>query len=151
MKFLPELKAQFRATAKMLTTVMEKCPDELWHEKFGQFCFYEECFHALCYLDLLTQEWKPFSEERFGNPKRAYVDKSWWYKESLICWTETSAGINDHVLSEESFLAMIEEYADFVPEKEVMRALEVLRHTQHHVGKLAAYLELKGIEVKNWE
>jgi hypothetical protein len=147
--FLPEIRSQLRAATNMLKTLIDQCPDELWEAQVGEFRFFEECFHVACFLDLLTQEWEPFTPLRFG--KHEIPDKINWTKANLKEWIETSIGISEGILNAESFQAMKTAYPEFSEVEEVTRALEIMRHTQHHVGRLTEFLESKGIIFKNWE
>ena len=149
--FLEQLRNEFTATALMLQKIIDKCPENLWREKFGEFFFHEECFHCLAYLDVVTSQWKPFQEARFGNPRHRIVDKIYWTKINMIDYVNTTIKMNESAFTEKTFNTMKKECPDFKPAKEIQGALQVLRHAQHHIGKLTAHLESKGVKVQNWE
>jgi hypothetical protein len=149
--FLDQLRNEFTATAFMLQKVIKECPDTLWKEKFGEFFFHEECFHCLVYLDVVTSSWKPFQEERFGNPRHRIVDKIYWTKKNLIDYLNTTIRMNEAAFTEKAFKTMKKECPDFKPEKEIQGALQVLRHAQHHIGKLTAYLNTKEVKFQDWK
>jgi len=152
-----ELKHQHHSTLAMLTSVIEGCPDEIWHVEFAGVSFWREAYHALFWMhSFLGLKDKSFHPHPFGvdiDPRlftppnntcgRAealqYAAQTWAYIDEVFdAMTLDELGGPDHY-DETDFRSVYH------------RLMYGLRHVQHHVGKLTAYLNLEGIQLNHWK
>jgi hypothetical protein len=152
-----ELKHQHHSTLAMLRSVLEACSDELWITEYAGVPFWREAYHALFWMhNYLGLRDKRFSPQPFG------VDIDPWVVRPANQTCERAEALNYaaqiRAYIEDVFGAMtVDELqaADGYDETDFgivyQRLMYGLRHVQHHVGKLTAYLNLEGIELQHWK
>jgi hypothetical protein len=152
-----ELKQQYHSTLEMIQSLLEGCPDEIWDKEYAGVPFWREAYHALFWVhNFLGPKGKRFHPHPFGediDPRlftppnntcergealqyaaqtRAYVDEVF-----DILTLDALSGVDD--FDESSFRTVYH------------RLMYGLRHGQHHIGKLTAYLNLEGIRLDHWK
>jgi hypothetical protein len=152
-----ELQRQYHSTLVMLHSVLEACPDELWIKEYGGTAFWREAYHALFWMhNFLGLRDKRFAPQPFG------VDiDPWVIRPAQNTCTRTRAlryAAQTGAYIDEVFDAMtLDELdaADAYDETDFRsvyhRLMYGLRHVQHHVGKLTAYLNLEGVQLNHWK
>lgn len=68
---------QFEATLSTLRDCIEKCPDEHWETRVGNFPFWHVAYHALYYGDFyLTKDSESFEPRPFHHENYQYFDRT---------------------------------------------------------------------------
>ena len=154
---LAELYHQYHSTLDMLHSVLRECPDELWSKEFAGVHFWREAYHALFWMhNFLGTKDKRFSFQPFGVdidpwqviPPNNTCDRA----EALQYGALTRAYIDevfDALTLDELDAADSYDETDF--RSVFHRLMYGLRHVQHHVGKLTAFLNLEGIQLNHWK
>jgi hypothetical protein len=151
-----ELKHQHHSTLAMLQSAIEGCPDELWNKEYAGVAFWREAYHALFWMhNFLGRRDKAFQFQPFGvdidprlfTPPNNVCDRA----KALHYAAQTRAYIDeafDELTLEE--LDAADAYDETAFRSVYHRLMYGLRHVQHHVGKLTAYLNLEGIQLNHW-
>jgi hypothetical protein len=154
---LAELVHQYHSTLAMLHNVLEACPDQLWIKPYAGVHFWHEAYHALFWThNFLGTKDKRFSFQPFGVdidpwqviPPNNTCDRA----EALQYAAQTRAYIDevfDALTLDELDAADSYDETDF--RSVFHRLMYGLRHVQHHVGKLTAFLNLEGIQLNHWK
>ena len=152
-----ELKRQHTSTLAMLTSVIEGCPEGVWGKDFAGVPFWREAYHALFWMHNFvglkdkTFRFHPFGvdiDPRLFTPPNNICGP----KEALEYAAQTGAYI-DKVFAAMTLdeLGGPDHYDETDFRSVYHRLMYGLRHVQHHVGKLTAYLNLKGIQLHHWK
>jgi hypothetical protein len=152
-----ELRQQYLNTLAMLRSVLERCPDEVWNKEYAGVPFWREAYHAIFWTHtFLGPKGKAFHPHPFGKD----IDPRLFTPPNNTC--ERAEALNYLAQTESSVdevfgaLTCTElDAADAYDETDFRsvyhRLLYGLRHAQHHVGKLTAYLNLEGIRLDHWK
>ena len=152
-----ELKDQHTSTLAMLTCVIEGCPEDVWGKEFAGVPFWREAYHTLFWMhNFVGPKDKAFHFHPFG----ADIDPRLFTPPNNTCERvqalEYAAQTRTHI--DEVFDSMtLDELSgtDHYDETDFRsvyhRLMYGMRHVQHHVGKLTAYLNLEGAWLNNWE
>lgn len=141
--FIEVVRAQYNAALDMLEDLIDRCSNEVWEEQFNGSEFGRECDHCLYWLELLTDRWKPFDNDR--ECLREYPTRI-----DIKYYLTTTRGINNGYLKGSLQELAALDYNGSV-EEAMKRLIETLRHAQHHIGKLTGYLQTKKFRVERWE
>jgi hypothetical protein len=153
---LAELKHQHHSTLAMLQSVLEGCSEETWNKEFAGVPFWREAYHALFWMhNFLGLKDKRFHRQPFGVDIEPWVaipaSNTCARGEALQYAAQTRAYV-DEVFDALTLDALSE--ADNYDETDFRtvyhRLMYGLRHVQHHVGKLTAYLNLEGVQLDHW-
>jgi hypothetical protein len=145
-----ELKHQHHSTLAMLQSAIEGCPEELWNHEYAGVAFWREAYHALFWMhNFLGPRDKRFAPQPWViRPAKDSCSRA----EALQYAAQTRAYI-DEVFDAMTLGEL--EAADTYDETDFRsvchRLMYGLRHVQHHVGKLTAYVNLEGIQLHHWK
>ena len=151
-----ELKHQHTGTLAMLTIVLESCPEDVWSRAFAGVPFWREAYHALFWMhNFVGPKDKAFHFHPFGKdidpwvikPSRDTCERA----EALEYAAQTGAYI-DEVFGALTLdeLSGTDNYDETDFQSVYQRLMYGLRHVQHHIGKLTAYLNLEGVQLNHW-
>ena len=145
------LTGQFEAALCMMNDCVEHCPPEHWDGKIGKYAFWHVAYHTLCFVDLyLTpneeafqlrdlhpQGWRELDDEypsrRFEQPEIARYLAICRQKAVGTIASETRASLEGPSGHSRRQFSRGELH------------LYNLRHVQHHVGQLSAFLRRIGV------
>jgi hypothetical protein len=152
-----ELRHQHHSTLSMLASVIEGCPEDTWNKEFTGVSFWREAYHALFWMhNFLGPKDKAFHFHPFGKDidPRLFTppNNSCARAEALAYAAQTGAYIDevfDALTLDE--LSGSDHYDETDFRSVYHRLMYGLRHVQHHVGKLTAYLNLQGIQLHHWK
>jgi hypothetical protein len=152
-----ELKHQHASTLAMLTVVIESCPEDVWSREFAGVPFWREAYHALFWMhSFVGPKDKAFHPHPFGKDIDPWVIKpprdTCQRAEALRYAAQTGTYIDevfgaltlDELNGSDSY-----DESDF--RSVFHRLMYGLRHVQHHVGKLTAFLNLEGVQLNHWK
>jgi hypothetical protein len=149
-QFRHVLTTQFEAALAMLKDCLQKCPAEHWDGAIAKYPFWQVAYHALCYVDVYLSPdnaaWQPRTGPGGLHPKgRAELEDEYpsrrFEKSELaeylaICRQK----VHDALAAETpASLAAGSGFAH-LPFSRAELHLYNLRHVQHHVGQLSAYI-----------
>lgn len=152
-----ELREQYHSTLIMLQSVLAGCPDKIWNMEFGRVTFWREAYHTLFWVhSFLGAQDKTFHPHPFGKdidprlftPPNNTCERA----EALQYAAQTRAYVDevfDGLTLEE--LGQTDRYDESDFRSVYHRLMYGLRHGQHHVGKLTAYLNLEGVQLDHWK
>lgn len=151
-----ELKHQHHSTLAMLQSVIEACPEELWNKEYAGVPFWREAYHALFWMhNFLGSKDKRFTRQPFGvdiDPWVIRPARNTCSRAGALQYAAQARAYIDEVFDtltlEELNAADGYDETDF--RSVYHRLMYGLRHVQHHVGKLTAYLNLEGIQLNHW-
>ena len=151
-----ELKHQHHSTLAMLQSVIEGCPEEAWAKEFAGVPFWREAYHALFWMhNFLGSKDKAFHYHPFGkdiDPRLFTPPNNTCARAEALHYAAQTRAYIDEVFDALTLDALNE--ADGYDETDFRtvyhRLMYSLRHVQHHVGKLTAYLNLEGIQLNHW-
>lgn len=144
--FTTALISQFEAALSMLNDCIKKCPPEHWESKIANHTFRQVAYHTLFFLDLYMS--KNEGEFRLLDYHIAGGDERASYEPSVgLPREETLAFLADchvkmvSVLADET-IETLDGESGFaaLPFTRGEMHLQSLRHIQHHVGHLSAFL-----------
>ena len=151
-----EMKHGYQSTLTMFESVLETCTEEIWETDFPGAPFWREAYHALFWMhNHLGPKDKTFHFQPFG----VDVDPRLFTPPNNTCTLDEVRGYAAETR------AYIDAVFDGMTPQELMgpdsydeqkfrsvfhRLMYGLRHVQHHVGKLAAYLDAEGLDVDHW-
>ena len=151
-----EMKHAYQNALTMYKSVLETCTDEIWGKNFPGAPFWREAYHTIFWMhNHLGPKDKAFEFQPFG----VDVDPRLFTPPNKRCTLDEVRGYaaDTRAYIDEVFDAMtLEELlgSDAYDESEFRsvfhRLMYGLRHVQHHVGKLAAYLDAEGLDVDHW-
>jgi hypothetical protein len=154
---IAELKHQYHSTLAMLTVVLEGCPDEVWRKEFAGAPFWREAYHVLFWVhNFLGPREKSFSKQPFGvdiDPRLFTPPNNTCDREQAIRYAAQIGAYVDEVFDALALdeLNGTDNYDETDFRTVFHRLMYGLRHGQHHVGKLTAYLNLEGIQLNHWK
>jgi hypothetical protein len=152
-----ELQHQYASTLAMLTSTIEGCPGALWSKEYAGVPLWREAYHALFWMhNFLGAQDKRFQFQPFGvdidprlftppNNTCAQAEALQYAAQTAAYINEVFDGLTLDVLREKDGY----DESDF--RSVYHRLMYGLRHVQHHVGKLTAYLNLEGIQLHHWK
>lgn len=151
-----ELKRQHRSTLAMLQSAIEGCPDEMWNKEYAGVAFWREAYHALFWMhNFLGLRDKRFHFQPFGrdiDPRLFTPPNNTCSRAEALDYAAQTRAYIDAVFGgltlDELQAADAYDETDF--RSVYHRLMYGLRHVQHHVGKLTAYLNLEGIQLNHW-
>lgn len=155
-----EIASQYRASLKMLLTVIDRCPDHLWNDKSYSNTYWQIAYHTLHYTSLYLSE----SLEKFitfanhisgyhvlGEAIPDQKDEAFipgFAKQDLLQFgSEINAALENHVESQD--LTGPSGF-DWLNMNRFELNLYNIRHIQHHTGQLVECLHQHGISGINW-
>ena len=150
------LKHQYHSTLAMMTSLLEGCPEETWSKEFAGVPFWREAYHALFWIHtFLGTEDKRFHPHPFGqdiDPRLFTPPNNTCERADALRHAVRTAAYVDEVF--DALTLDVLEGPDGFDESDFRsvyhRLMYGLRHGQHHVGKLTAYLNLEGIQLDHW-
>ena len=152
-----ELKQQHHSTLAMLTSTIEGCPDGIWTQEFAGVPFWREAYHALFWMhNFLGDQDKHFQFQPFGvdiDPRLFTPPNNTCEQAEALGFAGQTAAYTDEVFETLTLelLAASDSYDESDFRSVYHRLMYCLRHVQHHVGKLTAYLNLEGIQLEHWK
>jgi hypothetical protein len=154
---IAELKHQYHSTLAMLTSTIEGCPQETWTQEFAAVPFWREAYHALFWMhNFLGNRDKRFQFQPFGvdiDPRLFTPPNNTCEQSEALGYAEQTAAYIDQVFEPLTLDALYasDRYDESDFRSVYHRLMYGLRHVQHHVGKLTAYLNLQGIQLHHWK
>jgi len=154
---IEELKCQYQSNLAMMQSLLEDCPDELWTKAFAGVPFWREAYHALFWIyNFVGPKDKRFHFQPFGkdiDPRLFTLPNNTCEREEAIQYAAQTMVYIDQVFEAMTFdeLNGPDEYDESEFRNVYHRLMYGLRHGQHHVGKLTAYLNLEGIQLNHWK
>jgi hypothetical protein len=151
-----ELKHQYHSTLAMLHGVLEACPDELWSNEYAGVPFWREAYHALFWMhNFLGPKGKRFTRQPFGvdiDPRLFTPPNNTCARAEALRYAERTRAYIDEVFDRLTLdeLDAADAYDETHFRTVYHRLMYGLRHVQHHVGKLTAYLNMEGIQLNHW-
>lgn len=156
--------SQFKAALAMLDECLEKCPDDRWDlappNAVASYPCWQVAYHALCYVDCyLAPSNDAFADEigsRVGGfhpagmaELREEFPSRRFERDELRRYAGFCRERAARVLTSESGAAL-ERPSGFgwLPMSRAELHIYNLRHLQHHVGQLTAYLRRAGVETR---
>jgi hypothetical protein len=155
-QIVTELRTQFHCTLDMLQSRLEACTDEVWTQEFGGPPFWHEAYHTVFWVHThLGTKDKLFDPRPFArdiDPTIFNPPINTCTRTEVLNFVETTRRYVDEVFSgmTNDHLAGPDNYDEQKFRSVFHRLMYGLRHGQHHVGKLAAYLDEAGIWVDDW-
>ncbi|MBL9121866.1 MAG: DinB family protein [Phycisphaerae bacterium] len=146
---------QFEAALDMLANCLQRCPQKHWDGIIGKYPFWQVAYHALCFVDLYastsSKEWQPheaFHPKGIQELRKEYPSRTFTKKEILVYLDLCNEKVRESLERETS--ASLAGPSGFswlkMPRYEV--PIYNLRHLQHHVGQLSAYLRRAKVSTK---
>jgi hypothetical protein len=152
-----ELKRQYHNTLAMLTGVIEGCPEELWTKEYAGVPFWRESYHALFWMhNFVGPKDKAFHFHPFGvdiDPRMFTPPNNTCEQEEAIEYAAQTGAYIDEVFDAMTLdqLGGTDHYDETEFRSVYHRLMYGLRHVQHHVGKLTAYLNIEGVQLDHWK
>ena len=152
-----ELKHQHLSTLAMLQSAIEGCPDELWNKEYAGVPFWREAYHALFWMhNFLGARDKRFTRQPFGvdiDPRLFTLPNNTCERARALGYVARTRAYVDEVFDTLTLdeLQAADAYDETDFRSVYHRLMYGLRHVQHHVGKLTAYLNMEGIELHHWK
>ena len=152
-----ELREQYRYTLRMYQHALEACTDEVWETSFGGFPFWREAYHTIFWLHtFLGPEDKLFHPRPFDkdiDPRLSTPPNNTCEQAEALAYAKQTTTYVDQVFETLSLDAL--RASDGYDESDFRcvyhRLMYGLRHGQHHVGKLTAFLNLEGVQLNHWK
>ena len=152
-----ELKHQHASTLAMLTSVIEGCPEHLWDKEYAAVPFWREAYHALFWMhNFIGPKDKTFHFHPFGvdiDPRLFTPPNNTCEQAQALEYAEQTRAYIDEVFGAMTLeeLCAPDQYDESDFRSVYHRLMYGLRHVQHHVGKLTAYLNLEGVQLHHWK
>jgi hypothetical protein len=152
-----ELKHQYHSTLAMVQSLLEGCPDEIWNETFAGVPFWREAYHALFWIhNFVGCSDKRFQFQPFGkdiDPRLFTVPNNRCERAEALQYAAQTRAYIDEAFDELTIdeLNGTDHYDETNFRSVYHRLMYGLRHGQHHVGKLTAYLNLEGVQLNHWK
>ncbi|MCU0520427.1 MAG: DinB family protein [Anaerolineae bacterium] len=156
---IAELQQQYHCTVEMLEAVLGACTDEVWAKSFPgdvHLKFWREAYHTIFWIhNFLGPKEKIFEMEPFDKD----IDPRLFTPPNYTCARAEvlEFALRTHTYVDEVFGSMTldelcgpDAYGETEFRNVVHRLMYGLRHGQHHIGRLAAYLDQEGIQVDTW-
>jgi hypothetical protein len=142
---------QFEAALDMLAHAVRRCPERgatsHWHGIIGKYPFWQVAYHALCFVDLYTatsnEAWEPhplFHPKGMAELRKEYPSRSFAKTEILAYLELCNEKVRASLAAETPASFAKPSGFSWVPISRAELPLYSLRHLQHHVGQLTAYL-----------
>jgi hypothetical protein len=141
----------------MLTSVIEGCPDEIWNREYAGVPFWREAYHALFWMhNFVGPKNKAFHFHPFGvdiDPRLFTPPNNTCQREEALEYAAQTGAYIDEVFDGMTLdqLGGTDHYDETEFRSVYHRLMYGLRHVQHHVGKLTAYLNIEGIQLDHWK
>jgi hypothetical protein len=152
-----ELKEQYLYTLGMYERVLEACTEGVWDKPFADIPFWREAYHTIFWLHtFLGTEDKLFHPEPFGrdiDPRLTTPPNATCACSEALRYAAETKGYVEEVFDQLTLPLLTEENHAWCGEFRTVyhRLLYGLRHGQHHIGRLTAYLDLEGVKVDTWQ
>jgi hypothetical protein len=152
-----ELKHQHHGTLAMLTSTIESCPEDIWTKEYAGVPFWREAYHALFWMhNFLGGPETRFQFQPFGvdvDPRLFTPPNNTCGQAEGLEYAAQAVAYIDEVFEALTLDALnAEDHYDESDFRSVYhRLMYGLRHVQHHVGKLTAYLNLEGLQLHHWK
>ena len=152
-----ELKHQHTSTLAMLTSVIEGCQEELWSKEFAGVPIWREAYHALFWMhNFLGPKDKTFHFQPFGkdiDPRLFTPPNNTCARTEVLEYAAQTESYIDEIFDALTLdeLGGTDHYDETDFRSVYHRLMYGLRHVQHHVGKLTAYLNLEGVQLNHWK
>ena len=145
---------QFQASLSMLEECVASCPDEHWEGRIGKAAYWRVVYHTLFFVDMYLSvdesSFQPRSFHRKGihsldvdgsSAESEEASATVFSKEMLLEYLAHCRGKFQETIAAES-QASLEKLSGFpwYPMSRGEHHLTSIRHIQHHVGQLSAYL-----------
>ena len=154
---LAELKHQYHSTLAMYQSLLEGCPKEVWNKECAGVPFWREAYHALFWVhNFLGPQEKTFSFQPFGvdiDPRLFTPPNNTCERAEALQYTAQTMAYVDEVFDALTIeeLNGTDHYDETDFRTVYQRLMYGLRHGQHHIGKLTAYLNLEGVQLEHWK
>ena len=141
----------------MLASTIKGCPAGAWTQTFAGVPFWREAYHALFWMhNFLGGPDKRFQFQPFGkdiDPRLFTALNNTCEQAEALGYAAQTAAYIDTVFDAMTFdvLCASDHYDETDFRSVYHRLMYGLRHVQHHVGKLTAYLNLQGIQLHHWK
>lgn len=146
---------QFEAALDMMAHAVHRCPAKHWNGIIGSYPFWQVAYHALCFVDLYAapslEAWQPdptlhpkgLAELRSERPSRRFS------KKEILGYVETCNGKVRAALAAETPRTFARPSGfSWVPVNRAELPIYSLRHLQHHVGQLTAFLRREKVATR---
>lgn len=161
---LAALRGQFEASLAMLRACLEQCPDEHWTDdadparRIARYPFWMVAYHTLCFVDCYlspsNDRWEPtprFHPNGRQELEDEYPSRSFSKAELLdyaaFCKDKVARVLGDGPEAQSPESLSARSGFSWLAFTRIELHLYNLRHVQHHVGQLTAYLRRTGVEV----
>lgn len=154
---IDELRQQYLDTLAMLESVLEGCPDKLWTREYAGVAFWREAYHTLFWTyNFIGGPGKTFHPHPFGkdiDPRLFTPPNNTCERALALEYAAQTRAYIDQVFGAltRDELSQADQYDESDFRSVYHRLMYGLRHAQHHVGKLTAYLNLEGIRLDHWK
>ena len=152
-----ELKHQYHSTLAMLQSVIEACSESVWSGEFAGVPLWREAYHALFWMhNFMGPSDKTFRFRPFGkdiDPRLFTPPNNVCERAEALKYAALTGAYMDEVFDALTLdaLAAADGYDETSFRSVYHRLMYGLRHVQHHVGKLTAYLNLGGVQLSHWK
>ena len=156
---IAELRHQYHCTLEMYRSVLEACTNEIWNKAFPGEAFLEfwrEAYHTIFWIhNFLGSADKSFEMQPFGkdiDPRLFTPPNNTCDRSEVLGYAAQTRSYADTVFASLTLddLRAADAYGESEFGSVCHRLLYGLRHGQHHIGRLAAYLDQEGIQVDTW-
>ena len=153
---IAELKHQYHSTLAMYQSLLEGCPEEMWSKEFAGVPFWREAYHAIFWVHaFLGPKNKRFHPHPFGkdiDPRLFTPPNNTCERAEALQYAAQTKAYIDEVFDVLTLDALndTDDYDESNFRSVYHRLMYGLRHGQHHIGKLTAYLNLEGIQLNHW-
>lgn len=148
-------RGQFEAALCMLKECLEKCPEEHWDGKIANDTFRQVAYHTLFYVDYYTSpNESDFTlrelHARGGDERTQEVSAGLSKEESLAYLAICRQKATEAIAAETA--ESLQGPSGFSRQQFLRGELHVynMRHMQHHVGQLSAYLRRVTQDTSSW-
>ena len=151
-----EMKRGYQSALAMFESILETCTEEVWEKDFPGAPFWREAYHAIFWMhNHLGSGDKSFQFEPFGvdvDPRLVTPSNNTCTLDAVRRYAAETRACIDEVFDAMTLAELLgpDHYDEGRFRCVLHRLVYGLRHVQHHVGKLAAYLDAVGLDVDHW-
>jgi hypothetical protein len=141
----------------MYQSLLEACTDEAWEKEYAGVPFWREAYHAIFWTHNFTgRKDKRFHFSPFGvdiDPRLFTPPNNTCGRAEALQYAAQTMAYIDEVFAELTLdeLNGADNYDESSFRSVYHRLMYGLRHAQHHIGKLTAYLNLEEIQLDHWK
>ncbi|MHB8731721.1 MAG: DinB family protein [bacterium] len=155
------LTGQFEASLAMLDGCIRECPERYWDGRIARYPFWQIAYHALCFVDLYLSPSKSAFQPRGIHPgalRDTFEEAAGrrFDRRELTAYLENCRQKALDVLRAETPESLQQPSGfSWLPMSRGELHVYNIRHVQHHVGQLSAYLRRvepawQDLKVRRW-